>query len=80
MGLGLERATSKHLEMNNDGLGESLLLEEEVGMNQECLSNFLFGFLLFPFFLFYLIFMITPFTCEVCSQRKFLLTERGVPL
>lgn len=33
-------------------LGESLLLEGEVGMNQEYLSNFLFGFLLFPFFYF----------------------------
>ena len=33
-------------------LGENLLLEGKVGMSQECLSNFLFGFLLFPFFYF----------------------------
>lgn len=44
---------NKHLEITMIQLGEHLLLEGEVGKNQECLSNSLFGFLFCFFFFFF---------------------------
>ena len=47
---------NKHLEITMIQLGEHLLLEGELGKNQECLSNSLFGFLFFFFFPFSILF------------------------